>query len=212
MLRLTRTDFVLWSAWVVAAMLSATLSVMATLRPFGIPFGYQPGSLGYEVSFVLVSAIGLALLQYVVLRAAAGLGALPATAWMALTVVVGIGEASPLGMLIYSRDWFNPSAGLVEQLASRIPTLIAWKDGQADLRRYQMIRQRLGDRLHWIGGAGDDMVPGYYSMGIRTYTSSKARIGALTRWLHRYNYHRCHTALGGKPPISRVTNLPSSYS
>jgi 5-dehydro-4-deoxyglucarate dehydratase len=39
-----------------------------------------------------------------------------------------------------------------------------------------MIRQRIGDRLHWIGGAGDDMVPGYYSMGIRTYTSSIANV------------------------------------
>src|SRR5271169_1989203 len=39
-----------------------------------------------------------------------------------------------------------------------------------------MIRQRLGDRLHWIGGAGDDMIPGYYSIGIRTYTSSIANV------------------------------------
>jgi 5-dehydro-4-deoxyglucarate dehydratase len=39
-----------------------------------------------------------------------------------------------------------------------------------------MIRDRLGDRLHWIGGAGDDMVPAYYSIGIRTYTSSIANI------------------------------------
>jgi 5-dehydro-4-deoxyglucarate dehydratase len=87
----------------------------------------------------------------------------------------GIAEATNLAMLIYSRDWFNPGPALVEKLA-KIPNLIAWKDGQADLRRYQMIRNRLGDRLHWIGGAGDDMVPGYYSMGIRTYTSSIATV------------------------------------
>jgi 5-dehydro-4-deoxyglucarate dehydratase len=87
-----------------------------------------------------------------------------------------IAEATPLGVIIYSRDWFNPSPSLVEKLAQQIPNLIAWKDGQADLRRYQMIRQRLGDRLHWIGGAGDDMVPGYYSIGIRTYTSSIANV------------------------------------
>lgn len=87
-----------------------------------------------------------------------------------------IADATPLGVLIYSRDWFNPSAALVEKLAQAIPTLIAWKDGQADMRRYQMIRQRLGDRLHWIGGAGDDAVPAYYSMGIRTYTSSIANV------------------------------------
>jgi 5-dehydro-4-deoxyglucarate dehydratase len=88
----------------------------------------------------------------------------------------GIGEATPLGLIIYSRDWFAPSPSLVEKLAQQIPNLIAWKDGQADLRRYQMIRQHVGDRLSWIGGAGDDMVPGYYTMGIRTYTSSIANV------------------------------------
>ena len=88
----------------------------------------------------------------------------------------GIAEATPLGMLIYSRDWFAPPPALVEKLAQAIPNLIAWKDGQADIRRYQMIRQRVGDRLHWIGGAGDDMVPAYYSIGIRTYTSSIANV------------------------------------
>jgi 5-dehydro-4-deoxyglucarate dehydratase len=86
-----------------------------------------------------------------------------------------IGEATPLGLLVYSRDWFSPSPALVEKLA-KIPTLIAWKDGQADLRRLQMIHQRVGDRLLWIGGAGDDLVPGYYTMGLRTYTSSIANI------------------------------------
>jgi 5-dehydro-4-deoxyglucarate dehydratase len=79
-------------------------------------------------------------------------------------------------LIIYSRDWFNPSPALVEKLAQTIPNLIAWKDGQGDVRRYQMIRQRVGDRLHWIGGAGDDLVPGYYSIGIRTYTSSIANV------------------------------------
>jgi 5-dehydro-4-deoxyglucarate dehydratase len=44
------------------------------------------------------------------------------------------------------------------------------------MRRYQMIRQRIGDRLHWIGGAGDDLVPAYYALGIRTYTSSIANL------------------------------------
>ena len=87
-----------------------------------------------------------------------------------------IADATPLGLLIYSRDWFAPTAAQVETLAKAIPNLIAWKDGQGDIRRYQQIRSRLGDRLHWIGGAGDDMVPGYYAMGIRTYTSSVANV------------------------------------
>ncbi|HUB86373.1 MAG TPA: dihydrodipicolinate synthase family protein [Verrucomicrobiae bacterium] len=88
----------------------------------------------------------------------------------------GIADATPLGLIIYSRDWVNPSPALVEKMAQQIPTLFAWKDGQADIRRYQMIRQRVGDRLHWIGGAGDDAVPGYYSIGIRVFTSSIANV------------------------------------
>jgi 5-dehydro-4-deoxyglucarate dehydratase len=86
-----------------------------------------------------------------------------------------IGQATRLGMLIYSRDWAVFSAEMVERLTS-IPTLIAWKDGQGDVRRYQMIINRLGDRLCWIGGAGDDTVPGYYSIGVRAYTSSIATV------------------------------------
>jgi len=44
---------------------------------------------------------------------------------------------------------------------------------------------RCGDRLHWIGGIGDDMVPGYYSLGIRTYTSSVAVVAPrLSLQLH----------------------------
>ena len=82
-----------------------------------------------------------------------------------------IAEASGLGVLIYSRDWANYTPAQAERLAG-IPNVVAWKDGTADIRRYQMIRERLGDRLHWIGGAGDDMVPGYYAICIRCYTSS----------------------------------------
>ncbi|MFD3505055.1 IS481 family transposase, partial [Streptomyces sp. NPDC058678] len=31
-------------------------------------------------------------------------------------------------------------------------------------------------------------------------------------FLHTYNHHRCHTALGGKPPISRVNNAAGQYN
>jgi 5-dehydro-4-deoxyglucarate dehydratase len=87
-----------------------------------------------------------------------------------------IGAATPLPLLVYSRDWVNPSPAWVEKLAKAAPTLTAWKDGQGDTRRYQQIMQRLGDRLYWIGGVGDDNVPAYYSIGIRTYTSSIATV------------------------------------
>jgi transposase InsO family protein len=46
----------------------------------------------------------------------------------------------------------------------------------------------------------------------RPFTSSQDRADALPGWLHTYNYHRTHTALGGQPPISRVNNGPGHYS
>jgi len=90
-----------------------------------------------------------------------------------------IGASTKLGMLIYSRDWASFTPAMVERLAAAIPNLIAWKDGQGDIRRLQAIMNRLGDRLHWIGGAGDDLVPAYYSTGIRTFTSSIATVAPL---------------------------------
>jgi transposase InsO family protein len=47
---------------------------------------------------------------------------------------------------------------------------------------------------------------------VRPYVSDAARTRALARWLHSYNHHRCHTALGGEPPISRVNNVSGQYS
>ena len=45
---------------------------------------------------------------------------------------------------------------------------------------------------------------------VRVYRSEQARTAALARWLHHYNHHRGHTALGGLPPVSRVTNSRDS--
>ncbi len=102
-----------------------------------------------------------------------------------LSYYKAISDATDLGLFIYSRDWAAFSPSEVARLADSIPNLIAWKDGQGDLRRYQAIMQRVGNRLHWIGGIGDDLVPGYYSIGIRTYTSSIATIAPrLSMQLH----------------------------
>jgi 5-dehydro-4-deoxyglucarate dehydratase len=110
-----------------------------------------------------------------------------------LEYYAGVGAATPRPLLVYSRDWVNPSPAWVERLAQRAPTLFAWKEGQGDVRRYQQIMQRLGGRLHWIGGVGDDCVPGYYSLGIRCYTSSIATVAPrLSAALHE-------AASGGDP-------------
>jgi transposase InsO family protein len=45
----------------------------------------------------------------------------------------------------------------------------------------------------------------------RAWHSDGQRTRALDRFLHTYNHHRHHTAIGG-PPISRVGNVTGSYS
>jgi transposase InsO family protein len=46
----------------------------------------------------------------------------------------------------------------------------------------------------------------------RTYRTDSERCNAYTDWLHTYNHHRGHTALGGQPPASRVPNLSGQNS
>ena len=45
----------------------------------------------------------------------------------------------------------------------------------------------------------------------RMFYSESARRKALPGWLHEYNHHRPHTAIGGHPPITRLTNLSGQY-
>ena len=46
----------------------------------------------------------------------------------------------------------------------------------------------------------------------RLYESTEQRDTALPAWLHFYNHHRPHSAIGGQPPITRLTNLPGHHT
>ena len=87
-----------------------------------------------------------------------------------------IGQATGLPLMIYSREWAVFSPQQVARLAERVPTLVGWKDGQGDIRKYQRIMNFVGDRLVWFGGIGDDCVPGYFAAGVQAYTSSISNI------------------------------------
>jgi 5-dehydro-4-deoxyglucarate dehydratase len=87
-----------------------------------------------------------------------------------------IGKATKLPLMIYSRDWAAFTPQQVARIAERVPSLVCWKDGQGDVRKYQRIMNFVGDRLAWIGGLGDDCIPGYFSIGVQAYTSSISNI------------------------------------
>jgi transposase InsO family protein len=46
----------------------------------------------------------------------------------------------------------------------------------------------------------------------RFYPSEQARRAAMPAFIHHYNHHRPHTAIGKVAPITRLTNLPGQYS
>jgi len=46
----------------------------------------------------------------------------------------------------------------------------------------------------------------------RFYPSETARRHALPAWLHDYNHHRPHTAIGRLAPITRLTNVPGQHT
>jgi 5-dehydro-4-deoxyglucarate dehydratase len=98
----------------------------------------------------------------------------PEAGWIAY--YKAIGEATGLPLALYSRDWANFSPDQVARLADAVPTLEIWKDGQGNVRAYQRIMQKLGDRLAWVGGLGDDCAGGYWAIGVQAFTSSISNV------------------------------------
>jgi 5-dehydro-4-deoxyglucarate dehydratase len=95
-----------------------------------------------------------------------------------------IAAATRLGLIVYSQDSTTFTPAIVERLTG-IPNLVAWQDGQGDIRQLQSIMYHVRERLVWLGGAGDDLVGAYYSTGIRAFSSSIAAVApALSLKLH----------------------------
>jgi transposase InsO family protein len=44
------------------------------------------------------------------------------------------------------------------------------------------------------------------------YGSNQARLAALPAWLHDYNHHRPHRALGGRSPMQLLNNPPGTHT
>jgi 5-dehydro-4-deoxyglucarate dehydratase len=90
-----------------------------------------------------------------------------------LAYYAGIARSVSVGVLPYARDWAIFSPDLMARLAQE-DNVVAYKDGSADLRLWARIKAKLGDRLVWVGGVGDDMVHTYFAAGAEGFTSSVA--------------------------------------
>jgi 5-dehydro-4-deoxyglucarate dehydratase len=84
-----------------------------------------------------------------------------------------IADSTRLGVFPYARDHALLSPPLVARLAT-IPNVVAFKDGQGDVRMFLRIRAHVGDKLTWLAGVGDDLVAAYFAAGAEGYTSSNA--------------------------------------
>ncbi|TWP42407.1 IS481 family transposase, partial [Lentzea tibetensis] len=109
--------------------------------------------------------------------------------------------------------WFAGRGVVVERVLSDNGSAyrsFAWRDACSDLgittkrtRPYRPQTNGKVERFHRTLADGWAYA--------RHYHSETERRAALPSWLHFYNHHRAHSAIGGKPPITRLTNLPGHH-
>ena len=82
--------------------------------------------------------------------------------------------STKLGVIFYNRDNAVLNEGMLEQLCSRCPNLVGFKDGVGDIELMTRIYARLGDRLTYIGGlpTAETFALPYLEMGVTTYSSA----------------------------------------
>jgi len=122
--------------------------------------------------------------------------------------------ATAVGVLRRAVSWFAARGVVVERVLSDNGSAYkshAWREACAELgitvkktRPYRPQTNGKIERFHRTMAAGWAFA--------RHYKSEKARRGALPGWLHHYNHHRPHSAIGKVPPITRLTNLPGQYN
>jgi transposase InsO family protein len=122
--------------------------------------------------------------------------------------------ATAIGVLQRAVSWFADRGVTVERVLSDNGSAYrshAWRDACAELgikpkktRPYRPQTNGKIERFHRTLASG-------WAFS-RHYNSESARRAALPGWLHEYNHHRPHTAIGGKPPVTRLTNLPEQYN
>jgi transposase InsO family protein len=122
--------------------------------------------------------------------------------------------ATAIAVLRRATSWFTARGVKVERVLSDNGSAYrshAWRDACAELditakrtRPYRPQTNGKIERFHRTMATEWAFA--------RHYPSELARRRALPAWLHTYNHHRLHSAIGGAPPITRLTNVPGQYS
>jgi transposase InsO family protein len=110
--------------------------------------------------------------------------------------------------------WFAQRGVTVERVPSEIGSCyrsFAWRDACAEMaiahKRTRPYRPQTNGKIERFHRT----LPDGWAYA-RYYDSETARREALPNWLHFYNHHRPHSAIGALPPISRLTNLPGHHN
>lgn len=122
--------------------------------------------------------------------------------------------ATAAGVLHRAVAWFAARGVVVERvLSDNGPAYksFLWRDTCAELaitpKRTRPYRPQTNGKIERFHRT---MADGWAFK--KFYNSESARRAALPAWLHEYNHHRPHTAIGGSAPITRLTNLTDQYS
>jgi 5-dehydro-4-deoxyglucarate dehydratase len=79
-----------------------------------------------------------------------------------------------IGVIVYNRNVCRLEAETVAELAERNPNLIGFKDGVGDIESIISVRNRLGDRLSYLGGlpTAEVFAEAYNAAGFPVYSSA----------------------------------------
>jgi len=122
--------------------------------------------------------------------------------------------ATAISVLRNAAAWFNARGVTIERVLSDNGSAYrshAWRDACIELgitakktRPYRPQTNGKIERFHRT------LADGWAFK--KFYSSESARRNAMPAWIHHYNHHRPHSAIGKVPPISRLTNLAGQYS
>jgi transposase InsO family protein len=122
-------------------------------------------------------------------------------------------SATAIGVLERAVAWFADRGVTVERVLSDNGSCYrsyAWRDACAALgikhKRTRPYRPQTNGKIERFHRT---LADGWAYA--RLYESDQHRRDALPKWLHFYNHHRIHSAIGGTP-INRLNNLPGHHT